>query len=210
MGATKAPKTLFTIQLAGPKRLAITPRIKLATIIMMPMTSKSPKVFSQRPPTNLLLRDRLSNVPARSITIAGTTTENIIAKIIPGTIRQISPTTIKMPVTIPAPSNEGNRLTVKLRVSERPTLRFSRMSEASLTAMPPAIVSIIQLTRSVKANVATKNPKKEKRYEDKTSGGAVTDGGMGSGNIKLTISVHAPVRKPAIRKGKKNKKNLEE
>ena len=180
MGETKAPRTLLTIQSARPNTLPIAPKIKVATKIITPMTSKNPKVFSQRPPTNLLLRERLSNAPTRSMTIAGTTTENIIAKIMPGTTRQTSPTTIKIPVTIPAPSNEGSRLTVKLRVSERSTLRLSKMSEATLTAMPPTMVLIIQLIRSVSDNVATKTPNKEKRYENKTSGGAVGDGSVGT------------------------------
>jgi len=209
MGETKAPRTLLKIQSAGPKTLLIALKIKPATRIMMKINSKSPKVLSQRPLTNFLLRERLSNAPACSMTITGTTSENIIAKIIPGTTRQMSPTTIKIPVMIPGPSNEGSRLRVKLRVSERSILRLSKTSEATLTAMPPTIVAIIQLTRSTKDNIATKTPSKEKRYDKRTSGGASGPGGVGTGNIKLTTFSQAPVNKPATRNGRKNKKNLE-
>jgi len=83
------------------------------------------------------------------------------------------------------------------------------MSEATLTAIPPTTVSTIQLTRVDKKNVTTKTPNKEKRYDKRTSGGAVGVGRSGAGNILLTIFPQAPVRKPATRNGTKNKKKLE-
>jgi len=141
--------------------------------------------------------------------IVGTTSENIMAKMMPGTIRQMSPITIKIPVTIPAPSNEGSRLTVKPRVSRRSTLRLSRMPEATLTAMPPTTASTIHLTRTDKNSVASKTPNKERKYDKMTSGEAVGSGRSGAGNIQLTTSPKVPVRKPATRNGTKNNKKLE-
>jgi len=42
----------------------------------------------------------------------------------------------------------------------------------------------------------------EKKYDKRTSSGAVGGGAVGSGNIHLTTSPQAPVIKPATRNGR--------
>lgn len=91
--------------------------IKLIATMIRPITMRRAKVFSQRLLTNLLLRPRLSNAPFCSMIIVGTTSENMISRIIPGITSRRIPMKIKTPVMIDATKREGSLDMVKLKLS---------------------------------------------------------------------------------------------
>ena len=103
------------IELAGPRGLTIRLAITAAIPVIRIRIRRTTKVFPQRLLTSLLLLPRLSNAPIRSIIITGVTKVNIIAIMIPGTMRQINPRMIRTPVIIPAASKEASLDTVKLK-----------------------------------------------------------------------------------------------
>jgi len=110
-----AVRRFDTIELAGPMGLTIKPTMMLAIIMIINTTRRTAKVTPQRLLTSLLLLPRLSNAPIRSIIITGVTKANIMAIMMPGTMRQINPRMIKTPVIIPAASKEASLDTVKLK-----------------------------------------------------------------------------------------------
>ena len=67
--------------------------------VIMPKTSNRMKVFSQRLLTSFLLLPKLSKAPFCSIIIVGSTSENIMPMIIPGTTKKNIPIIIKIPAT---------------------------------------------------------------------------------------------------------------
>jgi len=96
----------------------------------------TPKVFSHRQLTSSRLRDKLSNALMFSIMITGTTRENIIAKIIPGIINAISPSTMRIPVITLTAKRDSSRDSVKLKLDRRAACLSSSVSEANFTAIP--------------------------------------------------------------------------
>ena len=114
-GRIRAVMRLETIEPAGPKGRTITLAMLVAIPTIMLTSRRTTKVFPQRLPTSLLLLPRLFNASIRSIIITGVTKANIMAIMMPGTMRQINPRMIKTPVIIPATSKEASLDTVKLK-----------------------------------------------------------------------------------------------
>lgn len=103
---------LLTSALASRNGMLITPIKTPATMIIMYSRSSKPNVFSHRWLTRRRLLERLSNAPVFSIIIVGTTKENMIAKIMPGIMKAISPTMMRMPVIILTTNNESSLVMV--------------------------------------------------------------------------------------------------
>ena len=72
--------------------------IKVNMITIMLKISRRAKVLSQRFLTSLLLLPRPSKAPFCSMIIAGIVSENIMAMIMPGIMKQSSPMKVKIPV----------------------------------------------------------------------------------------------------------------
>ncbi len=142
------------------KGLIITSTIQLAIRMVMLIRRRRMNVFPQRLLTSLLLLARLSRAPIRSTIITGTTKENMTPSMTPGSMKQINPSAINMPVMIPAASKDGSLDIVKLKLSRMRASPLSRMSEAHLMITPSAIVLTIQLKMNVKARAAIRAAKK--------------------------------------------------
>lgn len=94
--------------------------------------------------TSLLLRSRLLKALRPSIMMTGTIRENMIATIIPGTMKQMKPRIINVPEIKAAPSRGASLWIVKLNALLRFASPFSKRSDAYLTAIPLAIVIVVQ------------------------------------------------------------------
>ncbi len=143
-----AVKMLPTMLLVGSPKIQIGLTIQLAMAdaiaIIITITKMNRKVLTHRLLTSLLLLDKLSNAPTFSIMIAGTTRENIIASIIPGMIRAMSPNIISIPEIIATANRERSLRAAELKAFSRFAEPFSITSEAHLTHIPFAIVLTIQ------------------------------------------------------------------
>lgn len=81
------------------KGIGSTFAISLTMRTIMPKISRRAKVFSQRLLTSLLLLPKLSKAPFCSTIIAGNSSENIMAIIMPGTMKRSIPIAVKIPAT---------------------------------------------------------------------------------------------------------------
>src|SRR5881628_1476373 len=81
----------------------------------------------------------LSRTPLFSIRRTGNARENIIASIIPGTIRAMSPKTTMMPTTIPNAQIQSSLEATNLTDIPMSACPLSIRSEASLIALPWAM-----------------------------------------------------------------------
>ena len=106
--------------------------------------NRTPKIFHHDLSTSLLLISKLSKGPLSSIMITGTTRENIIATIIPGMMKQMTPRIIKMPETRPATRRDASLWIARSNALARFASPFSKRSEAYFTTIPFAIVLMIQ------------------------------------------------------------------
>ncbi len=99
---------------------------------------KRTEVFSQRWLRRIRL-DRLSSALMSPIINVGTTRENMIVKIISGTISATSPMTVRMPVMMLTAKMDTSFVMAKLKLERRSASPVSRMSEAKFMAMPFAM-----------------------------------------------------------------------
>jgi len=136
MGCIKAIRILLATDPTNPREAVRTVSIELTTPITIWNNKSSPNVFSHRPLTSRRLRERLSSAPIFSMIIAGTTRENISAKIMPGITNAISPKTMRVPVMILTAKIDSSLDMVKLKLVERFAVPFSSVSEVNFMAIP--------------------------------------------------------------------------
>jgi len=106
-------------------------------------------------------------------------------------------------------SNDGSLDIVKLRLAPRFDVPFSIWSEAHLIITPAVVVPTVHATRADKAPIMTVVVRYATSHSNSSSKGAAVLGGVGRGKEDVIAYMESPVIIPAIRKGKKNCKNLE-
>ena len=105
-GLISAPATTVLIALASSvgSALRISPRISWTANRIRNVMIRIPNTFQPLPLTSCWLRPNAENTRARSITMAGTSTAQIVIRNRPGTISRNRPTTMARPARIDAPA----------------------------------------------------------------------------------------------------------
>ena len=132
--------------LTTPNGEAINPKIPFTTATIIPSKSNKPKVFSHLLLTRTRLLERLPKTPVSSSIMAGQTSENIRARIIPGITNAINPRTIRIPVIMLAANKESNFGNVKLKDVCRFACPLSSISEVNFMVIPVVMLLATQLT----------------------------------------------------------------
>ena len=139
-------------------------------------------------------------MPVPSSIMAGYTSENIIARIIPGIINAISPRTMRMPVMMLAANKKSTFVKVKLKAVCKFACPLSSISEVNFTVIPVVKLLTIQLTIPDRNRTVTVAVKKAGKYANSCCDVGFT-GATGITIADLTAMVTNPVRIPAARKG---------
>ena len=121
---------------ATPKGRLIAPTIVEAIMKIIARTRNVANVLAHLWPTSSRLLPMLSKTPFFSIRRTGNARENIIASIIPGMIRAMSPRKTMKPTTILNAQIESSLETTNLTDVPMSACPFSICSEASLIALP--------------------------------------------------------------------------
>lgn len=151
-------------------------KVPLTAKTMIPTIRKITNTSLQRLLTSLLLRSRLSKTFFSSMTIAGTTNENMIARIIPGTTSNRVPTMIKIPVSNDAPSKEPSFDIAKLKLSRSVPPPLTKTSDAPLMTMP---VAMAPMTHEIKPNTIVMKKSAAKKLENHCATMAEDEPGVG-------------------------------
>lgn len=170
------------------------------------MARRRTMAFPQRFMTNFLLLPRLFSPSFCSTMITGTTKLNMMVSMMPGTMKKMKPTVVKMLVIIPATSRDANRESVKLNACLRLTSPRSIRSKVHLTTIPSAIVAAILLMTDIKITIAKRNAINLKYHWRKFSGETTSSGIEGSSGKRYPIAINMkiPLTNPATMNGIKN------
>ena len=150
----------MTIGPTTPKSPLIALTMAEATMMTIPKTRNVAKVLSHLSLTSSRLLPMLARTPLFSIRRTGNARENIIASIIPGTIRAMNPKMTMTPTTILSAQIQSSFETANLTDVPISACPFSICSEASLIAVPCAIGENTTVTMEIRAMSRTRAPRK--------------------------------------------------
>lgn len=196
----KAIRMLDISGLTKPSGVVITATKPLTTPTIMPIKSSKPKVFSHLLLTRTRLLDKLSKTPVFSSIIAGDTSENIIARIMPGIISAINPRSMRIPVIMLTANKESTFVRVKLKEDCRFTCPRSSISDVDFIVMPIVKALVIQLTIPDK-NREVKDAAMKAGNHASSCCGVGSVGAAGMIMTEFTAMVTNPVKTPKAKKG---------